>query len=372
MHIFPVNCNHGPHQYDVRSPQGNPTVNKLHKDSSPALGKLIRAGRALFLLVLVASSIAALAQPSNAIIDIRVIGQRRIPKETILARMFTHQGDQYDPVTVERDFNSLWNTGYFANLRIEREDTEKGVILDVYVTEKPTIEEINYHGLNSFSVSDALDRFKKEKVGLSQESQFDPTRIKHAEAVLREMEAEHGHQFATIKTEVKTIPPAMVQVNFSIKEGPTVKVGDIRFTGNKHISPLILRRAMKNLKPIGIPYSLIFENLFAKTFDSSKLEEDTERVREAYRDKGYANAAVEEPQTKIRDEGGLNWFTFRPRHGKRIDLLLPIEEGARYRLGTITFTGNKAIVNPRPCARSSTSRTANGTTTRPSPRAWIT
>ncbi len=347
MHIFPVNCNHGPHQYDVRSPQGNPTVNKLHKDSSPALGKLIRAGRALFLLVLLASSMAAFAQQANTIAEIRVIGQRRIPKETILARMFTHQGDQYDPVTVERDFNSLWNTGYFANLRIEREDTEKGVILDVYVTEKPTIEEINYHGLNSFSVSDALDRFKKEKVGLTQESQFDPTRIKHAEAVLREMEAEHGHQFATIKTEVKTIPPAMVQVNFSIKEGPTVKVGDIRFTGNKHISPLILRRAMKNLKPVGIPYSLIFENLFAKTFDSSKLEEDTERVREAYRDKGYANAAVEEPQTKIRDEGGLNWFTFRPRHGKRIDILLPIEEGARYRLGTITFTGNKAIVNPR-------------------------
>jgi len=301
----------------------------------------------LLLLVLLASSLAALAQQANTIYEIRVIGQRRIPKETILARMFTHQGDQYDPTSVERDFNSLWNTGYFASLRIEREDTEKGIILDVYVTEKPTIQEINYHGLNSFSVSDALDRFKKEKVGLSVESQFDPTRIKHAEAVLREMEAEHGHQFATIKTEVKTIPPAMVQVNFNIKEGPTVKVGTIRFTGNEHIGSLALRRAMKNLKPIGIPYSLIFENIFAKTFDSSKLEEDTERVRLAYRDKGYANAAVEDPQTHIRDEGGLNWFTFRPRRGKRIDILLPIEEGARYRLGTITFTGNKAMVNTK-------------------------
>ena len=91
---------------------------------------------------------------------------------------------------------------------------------------------------------------------------------------------------------------------------------------------------MKNLKPIGIPYSIIFEDLFPQTFDASKLEEDTERVRQAYRDKGYANAAVEQPQTQIRDEGGLNWFTFRPRKGKRIDILLPIEEGGRYRLGT--------------------------------------
>ncbi len=77
------------------------------------------------------------------------------------------------------------------------------------------------------------------------------------------------------------------------------------------------------------------------TFDASKLDEDSERVRQAYRDKGYANAAIETPRTQIRDEGGLNWFTFRPNRGKRIDILMPIEEGARYRLGTITFTGNK-------------------------------
>ena len=108
---------------------------------------------------------------------------------------------------------------------------------------------------------------------------------------------------------------------------------------------------MKNLKPIGIPYSIIFEDLFPQTFDASKLEEDTERVRQAYRDKGYANAAVEEPQTQIRDEGGLNWFTFRPRKGKRIDILLPIEEGGRYRLGTITFSGNKAVTNLKGSAR---------------------
>jgi outer membrane protein insertion porin family len=107
----------------------------------------------------------------------------------------------------------------------------------------------------------------------------------------------------------------------------------------------LLRRSMVNLRPIGIPRSIFLENLFAKTFDASKLEEDSERVRQAYRDKGYANAAVEEPKTQIRDEGGLNFFTFRPNKGKRIDILMPIEEGARYRLGAITFTGNKAVKN---------------------------
>ncbi|KAA6462938.1 outer membrane protein assembly factor BamA [Acidobacteria bacterium AB60] len=306
-----------------------------------------RYARTLLVLGLVCTAVLAVAQQSQTIENIRVIGNRRIPKETVLARLFTHIGDQYDPVSIERDFNSLWNTGYFEDLRIEREDTEKGIILNVFVREKPTIREINYKGLNVVSQSDVLDRFKKEKVSLSVESQFDPTKVKRAEAVLRELLAEHGHQFATIKTDVKTIPPAQVQINFNIKEGPTVKVGQIHFTGNQHISALQLRRAMVNLRPVGIPRSLIFENLFAKTFDASKLEEDTERVRQAYRDKGYYNAAVEEPKTQIRDQGGLNFFTFRPNKGKRIDILMPIEEGARYRLGAITFTGNKAIKNER-------------------------
>jgi outer membrane protein insertion porin family len=316
-----------------------------HTSISRAARTTSRLARMMIVLVLALTAGAAFAQQSQTIDSIRVIGNRRIPKETVLARLFTHPGDTYDPISIERDFNSLWNTAYFDDVRIEREDSEKGIILNIFVREKPTIREINYKGLNAVSQSDVLDRFKKEKVGLSVESQYDPSKIKRAETVLKDILSEHGHQFATIKTEVKTIPPASVQVNFNIKEGPTVKVGQIKFTGNQHLGGLELRRSMKNLKPIGIPYSIIFENIFSQTFDASKLEEDTERVRQAYRDKGYYNAAIEEPKTQIRDQGGLNWFTFRPNKGKRIDILMPIEEGARYRLGTITFSGNKAVTN---------------------------
>ncbi|MBB5057093.1 outer membrane protein insertion porin family [Granulicella aggregans] len=277
----------------------------------------------------------------------QVIGNRRIPKESVLARLFSRQGDPYDQPTVERDFNSLWNTGYFENVRIERVDSPACIQLIVYVREKPTIREINYKGLNAVSLSDVQERFKKAKVGLTVESQYDPTRIKRAENTLKDLLSEHGHQFATIKTEVKDIPPAAVALTFTIKEGPTVKVGKIAFQGNNSLNDRTLRAAMKNLKPIGIPHSIILENLFAKTFDASKLDEDTERVRFAYRDRGYFKAQPSEPVTKVRDAGGLNFFTLRPSTGKRIDILIPLEEGQRYRLGGITFTGNKAVPNTR-------------------------
>jgi outer membrane protein insertion porin family len=348
VQILPVKQNYCTKEY-LCSPQGSNPVKTKHASISRAVFRAVlvarRVARFAVVLALLSAAFTAVAQTADTIDQIRVIGNRRIPKETILARMFTHPGDTYDPISIERDFHSLWNTGYFEDLRIEREDSEKGIILNVFVREKASIREINYKGLNSVTQSDVLDRFKKDKVPLSVESQYDPTKVTQAETVIKQLLAEHGHQFATIKADVKTIPPASVQVNFNIKEGPVVKVGKIGFVGNRHISSLDLRRSMKNLKPIGIPYSIIFEDLFAQTYDSSKLEEDTERVRQAYRDKGYANAAVEEPKTQIRDEGGLNWFTFRPRRGKRIDIQLTIEEGGRYRLGAITFTGNKQITN---------------------------
>ena len=117
-----------------------------------------------------------------------------------------------------------------------------------------------------------LDRFKERKVGLSVESQYDPTKIKKAEVTLKDLLAEHGRQFATIRTEVRPIPPAAVGITFVVREGPKVKVGKIRFRGNKHINDRTLRAAMKNLKPIGIPHSIFLEDLFAKTYDATKLK----------------------------------------------------------------------------------------------------
>ena len=74
--------------------------------------------------------------------------------------------------------------------------------------------------MNSVSWSDVLDRFQEgKKVGLTVESQYDPTKVERAVVVLRELLAEHGHQFAVVKVDVKTIPPASVSINLNVKEG---------------------------------------------------------------------------------------------------------------------------------------------------------
>ena len=285
---------------------------------------------------------------SDVITEIDVTGNRRIPADTIRAHIYTKPGDIYDPAALERDFNSVWNTGYFEDVRFSREETPKGWRLIVQVKEKPTIREILYVGTSSVSQSDILDRFKQDKVGLVVESQYDPTRIKKAEVSIKNLLSEHGRQFATIRTEVRQIPPAAVGITFVVKEGPKVKVGKITFVGNKHIKSRILRAAMKNLKPVGVPHSIFLENLFAKTYDATKLDEDTERVRMEYQNRGYFKMNVPgEAKTEIHDTGhkGFHIPLLQAGPGKAVNITMAIEEGDKYRLGKITFKGNKAITN---------------------------
>jgi outer membrane protein assembly factor BamA len=106
---------------------------------------------------------------------------------------------------------------------------------------------------------------------------------------------------------------------------------------------------MKNLKPIGIPHSIFLENIFAKTYDATKLEEDTERVRAEFQNRGYFKVLVDDPKTEIHDTGhaGFHIPGLQSGLGKAVDITMPIEEGDRYRLGTITFKNNKAISNSR-------------------------
>ena len=297
-------------------------------------------------MLLLVTATLTLAQ-NDVVSEINVSGNRRIPAETIRARIFTKPGDVYDAAALERDFNSLWNTGYFEDIRFTREQTPKGWRIIVQVKEKPTIREISYLGHGSVSDSDILDRFKQDKVGLAVESQYDPTRIKKAEVSIKNLLSEHGRQFATIRTEIRQIPPAAVGITFVIKEGPKVKVGKITFQGNKNIKSRMLRSAMKNLKPVGIPHSIFLENLFAKTYDATKLEEDTERVRAEFQNRGYFKANVTDPKTEIHDTGhkGVHIPLLQAGPGKAVDITMPIDEGDQYRLGKITFKNNKAISN---------------------------
>ncbi|MFQ5663105.1 MAG: outer membrane protein assembly factor BamA [Terriglobia bacterium] len=268
--------------------------------------------------------------------EIRWEGLRRIPRDTMNARILSKPGDPYDPKVLRRDFQAVWNTNFFEDVRLEVEDGEKGKIIYFIVQERPLIRRIEYNGVNSVTQSEILERFRERRVGLSVEMQYDPTRVRRAEVVLKELLSERGRHFASVSHETRRVPPNAVILIVVVEEGPKVKVGTVSFQGNRRFSDRKLWRTMKGSRPYGLPPWFYF---LSKTYHAGKVQEDLERVREAYQERGYFRVIVQPPETRMRDTQPwlplrtLPWW-FKP--GKAVDMRIGVEEGPRYRMGELT------------------------------------
>lgn len=303
---------------------------------------------AAFLASLTASHAWAQSSSLAVIEAVQFRGNRRVPAATMRARIFTKPGDPYDENALRRDFMAIYNTGLFEDVVLKVEDGEKGKIVIFEVKEKALIRSIEYKGNKSVTTSDILDRFKERKVGLSVESRFEPTKIKRAEVVLKQLLSERGRQYATVTVDAKQIPPSSVALTFNVDEGPKVKIGHINFEGNKVIGRRALVRSMKHSRPIGVPHSVILENIFSKTYDKNKLDEDTEFVRGAYQNKGYFKALVNEPKINtVTTGGGIHIPLLKSgKPGRQVDIVIPLVEGDQYELGSMTFKGVKLFKEP--------------------------
>jgi outer membrane protein insertion porin family len=288
-------------------------------------------------------------QPQLVIERIDFIGNRRIRTDTLKARIFSREGDPYNEETLRRDFQALWNTQFFEDVRLRVEpspDRPDARIIVYEVKERPVIRRIRYDGIHSVSESDILDRFKEKKVGLSVESQFDPTRIKKAEVVLKDLLGEHGRQFAKVTPQYERIASSnAVILVFKIVEGPKVKVGFIHFKGNHAFSDRKLIRAMRNDRPYRVPLYFWDIPVLSKTYDRQKLSEDIEvGIRGIYQDNGYFKAVIGEPileNVEVNHIGvGIPVPGLGPHKGKVVNVTIPIEEGERYRMGTVKIVSS--------------------------------
>ena len=287
--------------------------------------------------------------PQDIIESFEFRGARRVRQDTLQALIFSKKGDKYDEETLHRDFMALWNTGRFDDIRIEREPGKEGWIVRFVVVERPVVRSIKYEGNKSVTISEILDRYKERKVGLVVESQYDPNKVQRARNVLIDLLAERGRQYAKVDPEIRRVPPSSLEITFRVDEGPKVKVGNINFIGNTVFSPREIIRAMKNSHPIGIPYSILFENLFARTYDSTKLDEDKSRVQVFYQEHGYFTAHVTDAEVKMRRVGGdgIHIILIHPNKvGTAADITLTLEEGRKYHLNNISFTGVKFFRTP--------------------------
>ncbi|MDR0310139.1 MAG: outer membrane protein assembly factor BamA [Acidobacteriota bacterium] len=286
------------------------------------------------LLGILLSTIPAMAQSNNAVIveriDIR--GSRRIPEDTIRSQIIqTRPGEPFEASRVEFDLRAIHRQNYFENIVVEERDGDIGKIITFIVSEKPLIRAIEYAGNKSFSESDILDAFKEKKLGLTVDSQYDPSKVKMAERLLRDLMIQSGKPLGSIHSEVGDIPPYHVRLRFVVDEGDNVRIGTINFTGDKVFKDSELRGALQLNKERSV------FTMFKGTdrYHREKLEYDIEtNVKSLYQQHGYMDVQLGYPVTRIFEgPRGIIPFLRKTKHQFYVEV--PIEAGEQYRLGAL-------------------------------------
>src|SRR5438093_5909624 len=133
--------------------------------------------------------------PKIEAVDVR--NNRRIPGDTIKYNIQTKAGDTLNPDVIRRDIKTLYSQGYFEDIRVDEEPGKAGGVVVVFtVKEKRQVRSIDFVGINTISKSDILDKLKERKIGISQESPYDPSKVRRVETAIKLMLADKGHQDA--------------------------------------------------------------------------------------------------------------------------------------------------------------------------------
>lgn len=251
---------------------------------------------------------------------------------------FTPFDETLERVLLE-DFQRLWNTGLLADLAIEIIDDpypngvagKRAVFL---LEEAERVRVVTWEGGDEYDETEILEALERSGIELRTDSQFSPHVVRQTEGLLREMYGEKGYQFAEVSHEITAMAggPKLVRLTFTIDQGPKVRVADISFVGNEQMSDRSLKRQMKNTKE---PW--LFSFITGRgTYKPLGYEQDAVALEGHYRNNGYIEARVGQPELEYLDVS---------EDGKTLPVRLRIrvDEGERYRVGTVAFEGYEVV-----------------------------
>lgn len=265
---------------------------------------------------------------------IEIIGNERVTRETFLYYLSSKEGDYYNEEMLRRDFKVLWSTGFFANIKIEKEDGTSGKIVKIIVEENPIIKNIVYKTGKKVKEDDIVDKLKEKDEYILPYSYYSPYKIQRIQRTIEDLLVEKGLQSGKVKVDVNKKGKSELEVLFDINEGPKIKVGEVFFEGKPKILGSVLRGAMKENKTHGV-----FSWITGKdVFKQNKLDEDLASVRTRLQEHGYMEATVGEP--RIEEITKRSIFL---RKQKMTRVVVPVDAGYRYTVGEVKIEGNKVI-----------------------------
>lgn len=220
-----------------------------------------------------------------------------------------------------------WKHGLFSKAQIAADSIAGNKIyLHLYLSLRPRVSTINYHGLKKSEKEDM-----EAKLGLLKGSQITPNMIDRAKTLAKNYFEDKGYKNVEIdirqRDDVMNSNHVILDIDIDKKE--KMKVRAITIEGNN------------NLKSSKIKGSLFKKGAFAKTHEAGKLssflkskkytperyETDKESLIAKYNELGYRDAEILEDSVWNVDD-------------KHVNIHLKVNEGTKYYIRNINWVGN--------------------------------
>ncbi|MDJ0984728.1 MAG: outer membrane protein assembly factor BamA [Desulfobacterales bacterium] len=251
------------------------------------------------------------------ILEISIDGNLRIEAEAIKRVVKTQPGDIYNPKNLSDDLKAIFAMGYFDDIQILSEPRPDGVMVTFKIKEKPTLRAVRFSGIRWAFEEEEVAEVITAKRG----SILNINVIQNDIDRITELYKEENYHNVNVDYKIYERKDNQADIEYIIEEGEKFQIERIMFEGNEAFSDKELKRQMATAEE-----NILSWFTSAGDLDENKLEQDVARLTSFYKNNGYMQARVGEPE--------VNFV------GQEIEITIEINEGPRFRVGEVSLTGD--------------------------------
>jgi len=254
-----------------------------------------------------------LSQYSFVVQDVKITGNNWWDNTTLYNAISLKRGQTLTPKTLRDALKKAYLTDYFDNLSLTAQLENQRANIFVQVTENPKLGNINFEGMKSLKPQQVRDTLKlKGNIPISNAVVFKIKRF-----ILDEYKKKgfYGTKVEILKDVDET---GKANLTVKVEEGKKARIKEILFHGNNSFPSGRLKRALKTKEKKFVIYT--------GKLDEEKLQEDLERLKQFYLDRGFPEVSVDSYKVDLMD--------------KSIFLHIYLTEGRKFYFGKVSFEGN--------------------------------
>ncbi|EOI8763967.1 outer membrane protein assembly factor BamA [Campylobacter jejuni] len=252
-------------------------------------------------------SICALVAIANAatIKDIKFIGLNHLSNTSAINITGLKIGEEINPAKINTAILNLYKQNYFENISVENNNG----ILEIIVTEKPTIAKVSITGIAS------NDRKQVESIlGIKRGTLLDEGSIKEAIERIKAYYEAKSYFDTIVEYKKKTLENTDgLELEFIVNRGENIIIDNVHLSGAKKFSYSDIEPSIVNKEKEFMGWMWGRNDGKLKVFE---LSNDSSRIADEYMKKGYLDVQVSPPYLKTYTDTYQANLTYFIKEGK--------------------------------------------------------